>query len=127
MENALAVTEAARNFADVVNRASYRHEATTLLRNGKPVARIVPAAAVMKTGKEIAARMVGKRPRLGNRGRNLLRKMFAKHGLRCERRNPNGIDPRLDYTLATFNFREFGRVPDLKLVPEKVLLGFQRE
>ncbi len=64
METTLTVTEAARNFADVVNRAYYRHEATTLLKNGKPVARIVPAAAVMKTGKEIAARMAGKRPRL---------------------------------------------------------------
>jgi antitoxin (DNA-binding transcriptional repressor) of toxin-antitoxin stability system len=34
-----------------------------LLKNGKPVARVVPLA-VMKTGKQIAARMAGKRPRL---------------------------------------------------------------
>lgn len=64
METTLTVTEAARNFADVVNRAHYRHEATTLLKNGKPVARVVPAAAVVNTGKQIAARMTGKRPRL---------------------------------------------------------------
>ncbi|MES2571893.1 MAG: type II toxin-antitoxin system prevent-host-death family antitoxin [Verrucomicrobiota bacterium] len=64
METTLTVTEAARNFADVVNRAYYRHEATTLLKNGKPVARVVPAAAVAKTGKEIAARMAVRRPRL---------------------------------------------------------------
>jgi prevent-host-death family protein len=64
METTLTVTEAARNFADVVNRAYYRREATTLLKNGKPVARVVPAAAAVKTGKEIAARMAGKRPRL---------------------------------------------------------------
>lgn len=64
MENTLTVTEAARNFADVVNRAYYRHEATTLLKNGKPVARVVPAAMALKTGKEIAARMAGPRPRL---------------------------------------------------------------
>ncbi len=56
--------KAARNFADVVNRAYYRREATTLLKNGKPVARVVSAAAAVKTGKEIAARMAGKRPRL---------------------------------------------------------------
>ena len=67
MDNTLTVTEAARNFADVVNRAYYRHEATTLLKNGKPVARIVPiaAASTMKTGKEIAAEMRESRPRLG--------------------------------------------------------------
>ncbi len=65
METTVTVTEAARNFADIVNRAYYRQEATTLLKNGKPVARIVPAAANLNTGKEIAARMAGKRPRLG--------------------------------------------------------------
>jgi hypothetical protein len=32
--------------------------------NGKPVGRVVPAASAVKTGKEIAARMAGKRPRL---------------------------------------------------------------
>jgi prevent-host-death family protein len=64
MENSLTVTEAARSFAEVVNRAYYRHESTTLLKNGRPVARIVPASAVVKTGKEIAARLAGKRPRL---------------------------------------------------------------
>lgn len=64
MELSLTVTEAARNLADVVNRAYYRHEATTLLKDGKPVARVVPAAAAVKTGKEIAAQMAGKRPRL---------------------------------------------------------------
>ena len=65
MDTTLTVTEAARNFADVVNRAYYRHEATTLLKNGKPVARVVPATPAMKTGPEIAAWLAGKRPRLG--------------------------------------------------------------
>lgn len=66
MDTTLTVTEAARNFADVVNRAYYRHEATTLLKNGKPVARVVPATPTMKTGKEIAAAMAADpRPRLG--------------------------------------------------------------
>lgn len=65
MESAISVTEAARNFAEVVNRAYYRHETTTLLKNGKPVARIVPAGTSMRTGKEIAAEMTSNRPRLG--------------------------------------------------------------
>ncbi len=66
MDTTLTVTEAARNFADVVNRAYYRHEATTLLKNGKPVARVVPVAPAMKTGKQIAAEMAADpRPRLG--------------------------------------------------------------
>ena len=64
VETTLTVTEAARNFADVVNRAYYRGEATTLLKNGKPVARIVPTTRAMKTGKEIAAEMTANRPRL---------------------------------------------------------------
>lgn len=40
----VTVTEAARNFADLVNRAFYRHETTILIRNGIAVAHIAPAA-----------------------------------------------------------------------------------
>jgi antitoxin (DNA-binding transcriptional repressor) of toxin-antitoxin stability system len=40
----LSVTEAARRFADVVNRAFYRHETTVLLKNGVPVAYVAPMA-----------------------------------------------------------------------------------
>jgi antitoxin (DNA-binding transcriptional repressor) of toxin-antitoxin stability system len=40
----ITVTEAARNFADVVNRAFYRHETTVLTRNGVAVAHVSPAA-----------------------------------------------------------------------------------
>jgi hypothetical protein len=40
----VSVTEAARNFADIVNRAFYRHETTILIRNGVAVAHIAPAA-----------------------------------------------------------------------------------
>ncbi len=65
MDTTLTVTAAARNFAEVVNRAYYRQETTTLLKNGKPVARVVPVASALKTGKEIAARMAAAgRPRL---------------------------------------------------------------
>lgn len=40
----LSVTDAARRFADVVNRAFYRHETTVLLKNGVPVAFVAPMA-----------------------------------------------------------------------------------
>jgi prevent-host-death family protein len=39
----ISVTEAARNFADCVNRVRYQGMTFVLLRNGTPVARIVPA------------------------------------------------------------------------------------
>ena len=44
MKEAISVTEAARNFANIINRIYYTHESTTLLKSGKPVARIVPVA-----------------------------------------------------------------------------------
>jgi len=39
----VTVTDAARNFADLVNRAFYRHETTVLVKNGVAVAYIGPA------------------------------------------------------------------------------------
>jgi prevent-host-death family protein len=66
METTLTIAEAARNLEEVVNRAHYRHEVTTLVENGRPVARVVPADGAMKTGKEIAAWMASSSwPRLG--------------------------------------------------------------
>lgn len=59
-----SVTRAARHFADFVNRAYYRRETTTLLKNGKPVARIVPMPPMLKSGSEIGLRLAGERPRL---------------------------------------------------------------
>jgi hypothetical protein len=38
----ISVTEAARNFADCVNRAHYQNVTFVLLKNGTPLARIVP-------------------------------------------------------------------------------------
>ena len=38
----ISVTEAARNFADCVNRAHYQNVTFVLLKNGTPVARLVP-------------------------------------------------------------------------------------
>jgi len=44
----MSVTEAARNFADCVNRVRYQGMTIVLLKNGKPVARLVPEGE--KTG-----------------------------------------------------------------------------
>jgi len=41
-EETITVTEAARNFAECVNRARYQNVTFVLLKNGKPVARLVP-------------------------------------------------------------------------------------
>jgi len=51
----ISVTEASRNFADCVNRARYQDVSFILLKNGNPVARIVPAARKPTRGKEVAA------------------------------------------------------------------------
>ena len=54
-EKAITVTEAARNFADCVNRAHYQGMTFILHKNGVPVARIVPEKKKPTTGREIAA------------------------------------------------------------------------
>jgi prevent-host-death family protein len=41
-ETSISVTEAARNFADCVNRAKYQGATFVLLKNGQPVARLTP-------------------------------------------------------------------------------------
>ena len=55
MATTLTVTEAARNFSDVISRTFYRHETTVLLKGGKPVARIVPVASATVTGRQLAS------------------------------------------------------------------------
>ena len=50
----MTVTTAARHFADVVNRAYYRHESTLLFKNNLPVARIVPAVPGLCSAGELA-------------------------------------------------------------------------
>ena len=52
---AITVTEAARNFADCVNRAHYQNVSFVLLKNGKPIARLGPENEKVCTGKELAA------------------------------------------------------------------------
>jgi antitoxin (DNA-binding transcriptional repressor) of toxin-antitoxin stability system len=54
-EKAITVTEAARNFADCVNRAHYQGTTFVLHKNGVPVARIVPESKKPRTGLELAA------------------------------------------------------------------------
>jgi prevent-host-death family protein len=54
MKVELTVTEASRNFADCVNRARYQNTTFVLLKNGAPVARIVPGGEKVCTGKDLA-------------------------------------------------------------------------
>jgi prevent-host-death family protein len=54
-EQAISVTEAARNFADCINRARYQGTTFVLHKNGVPVARIVPETPKARTGREVAA------------------------------------------------------------------------
>ena len=53
----ISVTEAARNFSDVVNRARHRGEHFVLTKGGTPVAELRPiAGARLVTGRELAKR-----------------------------------------------------------------------
>ena len=53
-EEAISVTDAARNFADCVNRAYYQRVTFILTKNGLPVARLIPDDAKRSTGAELA-------------------------------------------------------------------------
>ena len=50
----ITVTEAARNFSDCVSRAHYQNVTFVLLKNGAPVARLVPAHEKVCTGRDLA-------------------------------------------------------------------------
>ena len=50
----ISVTEAARHFADCVNRAHYQNVTFVLLRNGSPVARLVPDDEKGCSGRDLA-------------------------------------------------------------------------
>ena len=54
MEHSITVTDAARNFSDLVDSA-YRGESTLLIRSGQPVARLVPVAQPLLLGKDLAS------------------------------------------------------------------------
>ena len=51
----ISVTEASRNFADCVNRARYQDVTFVLLKNGAPVAQLVPSNDKVCSGRELAA------------------------------------------------------------------------
>jgi prevent-host-death family protein len=50
----ITVTEAARNFADCVNRAKYQNMTFVLVKNGAEVARLVPSTEKVCTGRQAA-------------------------------------------------------------------------
>src|SRR5438105_4890859 len=50
----ISVTDAARNFADCVNRAHYQNVSFVLLKNGKPFARLIPENEKVCTGRDLA-------------------------------------------------------------------------
>ena len=55
----ISVTDAARNFADCVNRTHYQNITFVLLKNGSPVARLVPDSEKVCTGRDLAAALAG--------------------------------------------------------------------
>ena len=62
---AISVTEAARNFADCINRARYQGTTFVLHKNGVPVARIVPFVKEKdNTGRAIAEALAKSKVRL---------------------------------------------------------------
>jgi prevent-host-death family protein len=52
-EKTMSVTEAARNFSRIIRRAE-RRASTLLVKNGKPVARVVPVETSPKTTRSLA-------------------------------------------------------------------------
>ena len=51
----ITVTEAARHFADCLNRVRYQNASFVLMKNGKPLARLIPEKNKICTGGELAA------------------------------------------------------------------------
>lgn len=54
-KTSISVTEAARNFADCVNRVRYQGATFVLEKNGEPVAQLTPVETKGCTGPELAA------------------------------------------------------------------------
>src|SRR6202790_5016540 len=53
-KTSITVTDASRNFADCVNRAHYQNVTFVLLKNGEPVARLVPDNEKICVGRDLA-------------------------------------------------------------------------
>jgi antitoxin (DNA-binding transcriptional repressor) of toxin-antitoxin stability system len=54
----ISVTEAARNFADCINRAHYQNVTFVLVKNGEAVASLVPDKERLCTGRDLAEALV---------------------------------------------------------------------
>jgi antitoxin (DNA-binding transcriptional repressor) of toxin-antitoxin stability system len=52
-KRSISVTEAARNFADCVNRAHYQNVTFVLLKNGEPFARLMPDSERVCVGRDL--------------------------------------------------------------------------
>jgi antitoxin (DNA-binding transcriptional repressor) of toxin-antitoxin stability system len=52
---AITVTKAARSFADCINRVHYQDVSFVLLKNGTPVAQLVPNKEKVCSGRDLAA------------------------------------------------------------------------
>lgn len=50
----ISLTDAARNFADCVNRVHYQNMTFVLLKNGEPFARLVPDDEKVCSGRDLA-------------------------------------------------------------------------
>jgi antitoxin (DNA-binding transcriptional repressor) of toxin-antitoxin stability system len=57
----ITVTEAARNFADCVNRVHYQNMTFVLLKNGSPFARLGPEKDKACLGRDLAKVLAGSR------------------------------------------------------------------
>lgn len=55
-DRSITVTEASRNFSDLVNRSYYRGETTLLMRSGEAVAMMVPVGAASVPGRDWLAK-----------------------------------------------------------------------
>jgi antitoxin (DNA-binding transcriptional repressor) of toxin-antitoxin stability system len=53
MKKTISVTEAARHFADCVNRAHYQNVTFVLLKNGAPFAQLTPHNEKICTGRDL--------------------------------------------------------------------------
>lgn len=53
-KKAITVTEAARSFADCVNRVRYQNVTFVLIKNGVPVAELGPGDGKVCTGRDLA-------------------------------------------------------------------------
>lgn len=54
-ETTISISEAARHFADCVERAHCEHTTFVVVKNGVPVARLVPETERRCTGRDLAA------------------------------------------------------------------------